>query len=145
MQLLTKSCPYLNILQKMWLWVIFEGYTSQHNGCKNRFLFESNLGSLYWYPVLRLHRRACLSQSSRNLVWNIKCTKLPVSEIITFYHNLLLFWKRTISTCHRRLHSIVLWFLFPLKIDFKINTKQRKETLWHKTGTKCNYVDEIEP
>ena len=58
---------------------------------------------------------AYLSQSNGNLVWNINCTKLPVSELITS-RNLLLFWNCAISTC-RSLHSIVLWFLLPLQID----------------------------
>ena len=58
---------------------------------------------------------AYLSQSNGNLVWNINCTKLPVSELITS-QNLLLFGNCAISTC-RSLHSIVLWFLLPLQID----------------------------
>ena len=78
---------------------------------------------------------AYLSQSNGNLVWNINCTKLPVSELITS-QNLLLFWNCAISTC-RSLHSIVLWFLLPLQIDtFNANRMEAHMNIKHETMTK---------
>ena len=114
------------------------------------FLFEPNLGSLYWYPVLRLHRRIfvtikrksgvkyiCisplmylyLSHSNRNLVWNINCTRLPVSELITS-RNLSLFWNCALSTSHCSAipAPTVNWY-FSMQAEWKLTWMSNTQTM----------------
>ena len=92
LQLMTKASHHLNIANKCDICQpnLKVSWINQTNVI-NRFLFEPNLGSLYWYPVLRLQRHAYLSQSNGNLVRNINCTKLLGSELITSQNLLLSF------------------------------------------------------
>ena len=73
-----------------------------------------------------------LSHSNRNLVWNINCTRLPVSELITS-RNLSLFWNCALSTSHCSAipAPTVNWY-FSMQAEWKLtwmsNMRQCKET-----------------
>ena len=68
----------------------------------------------------------------RNLVWNINCTRLPVSELITS-RNLSLFWNCALSTSHCSAipAPTVNWY-FLMQAEWKLtwmsNMRQCKET-----------------